>query len=133
MNDELEEAVSRYLERCFSKDDRAQIERLVKDKEYDELQRRMLPRIAFGTSGLRAKLEAGYSRINDLTVYEASIGLRNYVLQNVPDAATRGVVIGHDHRHHSAEFAAITQAVFAKSMKVYQFGQNVFTPLVVCP
>lgn len=32
----------------------------------------MLPRIAFGTAGLRGRMEAGFSGMNDLTVIQAS-------------------------------------------------------------
>jgi hypothetical protein len=37
-----------------------------------ELEKRMLPRIAFGTAGLRGRMEAGFSGMNDLTVIQAS-------------------------------------------------------------
>lgn len=130
MNAELKAACDDYLGACFNEHDRSQIESLIKDDDTTELQRRMFPRIAFGTSGLRAKMQAGYSGMNDLTVYQASLGLRDYVLAEVPSAAIRGIVIGHDHRHNSQRFAQIVEAVFAPVMKVYIFGTLVHTPLV---
>lgn len=132
MDDELSYCVENYLKLCFTAGDQQQIENLISKKQYEELQRRMLPRISFGTSGLRGRLEAGYARMNDLTVYQASIGLREYVLSKVPRAAERGVVVGHDHRHHSSRFAEIVRSVFASKMGVFGFDCLVHTPLVVC-
>ena len=57
-------------------------------------------------------MEAGWSRMNDLTVLQASQGLSAYVLTVVPNATQRGIVIGHDHRHHSKHWAEIVAMVF---------------------
>jgi phosphomannomutase len=47
-------------------------------------------------------------------------------------AKEKGVVIGHDHRHHSQTFANLTAAVFISlGFKVWFFRQLVHTPLVV--
>lgn len=57
-------------------------------------------------------------------------GLCAYVLENVQDARHRGVVIGHDHRHHSDRWAKLTAAAFlAKDVKVYLYDGLVHTPL----
>lgn len=130
MEADLKSACDGYLQSAFTESDKAEIKALVEAKEYDDLRRRMIPRIAFGTSGLRGKMEAGYARMNDLTVFQASIGLRDYVLEKVSDAKSRGIVIGHDHRHNSLRFAQIVEAVFAPVMQVYVFGTLVHTPLV---
>jgi phosphoglucomutase len=103
---------------------------LVKANDREELEKRLAQRIAFGTAGLRAKMEAGFSRMNDLTVLQTSQGLAAYVKNSVPEAELRGVVIGHDHRHNSARFAELTALAFVrKGFKVYQLGL-VHTPLV---
>merc|ERR1712093_953049 len=70
-----------------------------------ELAARLEKRIGFGTAGLRARMEAGFSRMNDLTVLQASQGLCAYILEHEPEARQKGVVIGHDHRHNSSRFA----------------------------
>jgi len=93
-------------------------------------------------------MEAGFSRMNDLTVIQVSQvggsipptnllfhvdlsqGLCAYVLTTVGNAANRGVVVGHDHRHHSERWAALTAAAFlSKGMKVYLLHGFVHTPL----
>lgn len=77
-------------------------------------------------------MEAGFSRMNDLTVLQASQGLAVYIENNVKDAKTRGVVIGHDHRHHSDDFARLTAFAFIKrGFKVWYYKELVHTPLVV--
>lgn len=82
--------------------------------------------------GLRARMEAGFSRMNDLTVLQASQGLAVYIEKTVKDAKTRGVVVGHDHRHHSKEFAQLTAAAFIqRGFKVWFYKELVHTPLVV--
>ena len=51
----------------------------------------------------------------------------------MPDLATRGVVIGHDHRHHSQMFARLAAGVFlAAGVPVHFYARGpVATPLVV--
>ncbi|CAJ0748806.1 5391_t:CDS:2, partial [Entrophospora sp. SA101] len=51
---------------------RAEIEKLYGERNIEELGKRLLNRISFGTAGLRSKMEAGFSRMNDLTVIQAS-------------------------------------------------------------
>lgn len=96
-----------------------------------ELDRRLRTPIQFGTAGLRAKLEAGFSRMNELTVLQASQGLAVYVSEAVPDALARGIVIGHDHRHESDAFARLTACAFiTRGFTVYFLDELVHTPLV---
>lgn len=96
----------------------------------NELENRLSKRIEFGTAGLRARMEAGFSRMNDVTVLQASQGLAKYVAKNVKNGCERGVVVGHDHRYNSARFAELTSLAFVQlGFKVYQFGL-IHTPLV---
>ena len=87
--------------------------------------------ISFGTAGLRARMEAGFSRMNCLTVIQTSQGLARYMLESNDNARSMGVVIGYDERHRSELFAQHTAAVFeAKGFKVYWYERSVHTPLV---
>jgi hypothetical protein len=82
-------------------------------------------------TGLRARMEAGFSRMNSLTVIQASQGLATYVLKNVPLAASKGIVVGRDARHNSEKFAKLAAAAFiAKGIKVWWYEDRVHTPLV---
>ncbi|KAI4751532.1 hypothetical protein E4T52_15376 [Aureobasidium sp. EXF-3400] len=109
---------------------RKEIEKLVAENNTAELRLRLEKRIAFGTAGLRGRMEAGFSRMNSLTVIQASQGLAEYLLKTNLDAKTQGVVIGRDARHNSDKFAKLVAAVFvAKAIPVKWLGQ-VHTPLV---
>jgi phosphoglucomutase/phosphopentomutase len=115
-----------------------------------ELSHRLNSRLSFGTAGLRAAMGAGWNRMNDLTVAQASQVIRSTfdkkglclsLIQLEPDIQSKGVVIGHDHRHFSAQFARfhlkrlfdrIAASVFLfKNIPVYLYGKLVHTPLVV--
>lgn len=127
----LAELIVRHQSKCFNEQDRKLVQRLIDNDDTDELRRRMQPRITFGTSGLRAAVGPGFARMNDLAVYMATRGLALYLLDQVPDARERGVVVGHDHRHGSASFARITRQTLAhEGFKVYTFDRLVHTPLV---
>ena len=57
-------------------------------------------------------------------------GLCHYVIENVENALSRGIVVGHDHRHNSQRWAELTAAAFlANKMKVYLLGGCVHTPM----
>ncbi|KAI0085419.1 hypothetical protein BDY19DRAFT_996767 [Irpex rosettiformis] len=127
----LSQLVDEWLRLDKNDATRTEIKDLVSQNNTDELEKRLCKRIEFGTAGLRGRMEAGWSRMNDLIVIQASQGLCAYVLQHVKDAASRGIVIGHDHRHHSERWAQLTAAAFvANSVKVYLYNGLVHTPMV---
>ncbi|CAL1703944.1 unnamed protein product [Somion occarium] len=127
----LQRAIDEWLRLDKNETTRREVEDLLAKGDYAELEKRMGSRIEFGTAGLRGRMEAGWARMNDLIVIQASQGLCAYVLQNVPDAATRGIVIGHDHRHNSERWAKLTAATFvANGVHVYLHLGLVHTPLV---
>src|SRR5205085_2323746 len=76
-----------------------------------DLAERFTGALEFGTAGLRGILGAGPQRMNRVLVRKVSAGLAAYLLANVPDARQRGVVIGHDARRLSREFAEDTARV----------------------
>ncbi|KAH9969618.1 hypothetical protein BC827DRAFT_1257499 [Russula dissimulans] len=97
-----------------------------------ELKKRLGSRIEFGTAGLRGRMEAGWSRMNDLTVIQASQGLAAYALEHVENARDRGAVIGYDHRHNSERWARLTAAAFVdKGVRTYLYRGLVHTPMQV--
>ena len=83
-----------------------------------ELAARFDGRLQFGTAGLRAAVAAGSMRMNRLVVRQAAAGLGQWLLDaeasgEIPDAASRGVVIAHDARRKSDLFADDTCRVLA--------------------
>ncbi|PIA14852.1 hypothetical protein COEREDRAFT_82456 [Coemansia reversa NRRL 1564] len=121
----------RWLDEDKGPKSRAQIETLVANQNKQALEELLRNPVEFGTAGLRARMEAGYSRLNQLTVISASQGLAAYVELQVPSAHERGVVIGHDHRHNSSIFARLTARAFVdRGFRVHLFPNPGFTPQV---
>jgi phosphomannomutase len=86
--------------------------------------------LAFGTAGLRGEVGPGPNRMNRAVVIRASRGLADWALANVPDARTRGVVVGYDARPDSPQFARDTAAVMAAAgLRVALFDRPAPTPL----
>ncbi|KAJ6606624.1 hypothetical protein DFH09DRAFT_14666 [Mycena vulgaris] len=127
----LESLVNEWLRLDQNESTRQEIQNMWNEGRTTELEQRMRNRIEFGTAGLRGKMAAGWSCMNDLIVIQASQGLCQYVQMNVQNAAPRGVVIGHDHRYNSERWAELTAAVFINSgFKVYLHRGLVHTPMV---
>lgn len=129
----LKKLVDTWLQQDQDPSTRAEIEALVSKNDEPELESRMRPRITFGTAGLRARMQAGFARMNGLTVAQASTGLAAHLLSStgVRDAKKRGVVVGHDHRHNSAYFAELTAGALVKAgIRVHWLEKPVHTPLV---
>ncbi|SCW03294.1 LAFE_0G07272g1_1 [Lachancea fermentati] len=134
---DLRGLVDLWLKYDKDTDTRAEIEQLVEGKQWSELHARLDSRISFGTAGLRAKMEAGFSRMNSLTVLQASQGLARYIAEQFPERKI--AVVGHDHRYNSDRFARVTLAAFLQlGFKVYylclpqgsQKEEFVHTPMV---
>ena len=84
--------------------------------------------LAFGTGGLRGTLGAGTAHMNYYVVRKATFGFGKF-LETYENAHNRGVVIAHDNRAYSKEFALDTARVFATmGFKVYLFEDLRPTP-----
>ncbi|KAF8876038.1 hypothetical protein CPB84DRAFT_1796184 [Gymnopilus junonius] len=131
MPSSLKDLVDEWLLLDPNSETRREIQLLWDRQDIDELEKRFRTRIQFGTAGLRGRMEAGWSRMNDLIIGQTSQGLSDYVLQHVEGARTRGLVVGYDHRYHSEHWANITASIFvAKGIKVYLLRGFNHTPLV---
>lgn len=87
--------------------------------------------LTFGTAGLRARMGAGFSRLNCLTIVQTSQGLADYILKNHSGSAAAGIVVGYDARHNSKKFAELAATVFTtKGIKVWWYEDLVHTPMV---
>jgi phosphomannomutase len=85
--------------------------------------------LRFGTAGLRAPLGPGPNRMNRLVVRHASTALAEHLLDGSHDRLL--VVVGHDARHGSAQFARdATEVLTEHGIDVARFDGPVPTPLV---
>lgn len=86
-------------------------------------------RLHFGTAGLRAELGPGPRRMNQAMIRWVTGGLGRYLIEQVEGARDQGVVIGHDARHGSPEFAQEAAAVLgALGFRVWLYDHLVATP-----
>jgi phosphoglucomutase len=92
---------------------------------------RFAAELEFGTGGMRGLLGAGIGRMNIYTVMRVSRAFAEYVKSLGADAAEKGVVISHDNRRLSREFAVATAGVFAAAgVKAYIFDSLRPTPML---
>ena len=92
---------------------------------------RFAAELEFGTGGMRGILGAGIGRMNIYTVMRVSLGFAEYIKSLGSDAAEKGVVISHDNRRYSREFALATAGVFAAAgVKAYIFDSLRPTPML---
>jgi phosphomannomutase len=108
---------------------RSEIEELIDADDLVTLEERFAAPLAFGTAGLRAPIGAGPARMNRLVVRHATAGLAAWLIEQGVGGGL--VVVGHDARHGSLDFATDTAAVLvAAGFRVALCDQVVPTPLV---
>lgn len=121
-----------------SEQSRNELQTLFDAQNWSQLDKLLNVRINFGTAGLRAKMGPGFSQMNSVTVLQASQGIASYLRNTVclsndtADNSRGSIVIGHDHRFNSEEFALIASQVFLLAgFRVYFIGEGVCaTPMV---
>jgi phosphoglucomutase len=97
------------------------------DKELEDM---FYTTLSFGTGGMRGILGAGINRLNIYTIRRANNGLAQYIINNTDEKElSRGVVIAHDNRHMSKEFALES----AKVLGAYGIKSYLFTDLRPTP
>lgn len=102
-----------------------ELNKIINDEK--EIEDRFYQDLYFGTGGLRGVIGAGTNRINKYTVARATKGLANYIIKQGEKEPS--VVIAHDSRHFSREFAQEAAGVLLSSgIKVYLFEDLRPTP-----
>jgi phosphomannomutase len=95
-----------------------------------DLQDRFRGPLEFGTAGLRGVIGAGENRINRAVVIRSTCGLMRYLLESVPDARRRGVVVGRDGRRLSKELMEDAAGVaLALGFRVHLIDEPAPTPI----
>ncbi|MCG8556758.1 MAG: phospho-sugar mutase [Proteobacteria bacterium] len=95
-----------------------------------ELCRRFRAPLSFGTAGLRARGEAGLSRMNRAVMAKVAAGVCRALASHVPRAHERGLCIGFDGRRHSRELALeATTVALGAGFVVHCFEHCVPTPV----
>lgn len=95
----------------------------------EEIEDRFYRELNFGTGGMRGIIGAGTNRMNRYMIRKATQGLANYIINYSDDGRARGVVIAHDSRHYSPEFALEAALVLnGNGIKAYLFDELRPTP-----
>ncbi len=112
MKKKTEETLKQWLKTPFDEEMREEVKLLIKDHQ-EEVEEAFGSLIAFGTGGMREKMGPGPNRMNKYTVRLATHGVALHMLKSPKEMWKKGVVICHDCRIHSRDFAIEAARVFA--------------------
>lgn len=90
---------------------RAELEALINNGAWQQLEDSFFKIVPFGTGGRRGTVGIGSNRINDVTIGESAQGLADYLRQQKQGGAA--VVIGYDTRLTSVALAELTASILA--------------------
>ncbi len=127
---DLIDATLQWIEGDPDPETRLELEDLLERGDTEALAERMAGSLAFGTAGLRGRVEAGSNRMNRAVIIRTTRGLARYLLARDPDSE-QPVVVGRDARLSSERFMEDTVGVLAAAgLPVRYFPEPVPTPLV---
>ncbi len=95
----------------------------LESKTEKELEEMFYTSLEFGTGGMRGILGPGLNRLNIYTIRRANDGLARYLIKHyTKDDLSRGVVIAHDNRLKSRDFAIESARVLGHyNIRTYLF------------
>lgn len=108
----VEEKIKDWLKDPYDQETREEIKRMVRENS-EEIEDSFSTELKFGTGGLRALMGVGPARMNIYTIRTVTQGLANYLKTFPKEFWSKGVVICHDCRIHSRDFAEETAMVLA--------------------
>lgn len=131
-NDVLNQVVAKateWLNDVYDPNTRAEVKKLLEDKDPTELIDAFYKDLEFGTGGLRGVMGVGTNRMNIYTVGAATQGLSNYLKKEFASLPSIKVAIGHDCRNNSRLYAETSAQIFsANGIEVLLFDDLRPTP-----
>lgn len=125
---ELTELAGQYIKSEKDNSFCKEIETLLADKKFDELNDRFYKELDFGTGGIRGIIGGGFNRINPFIIKKTTQGLANYINKAVGNG-NGSAVIAFDSRRCSSLFALETALVLCgNNIKTYLFTSLRPTP-----
>ena len=123
------EYLAKYQHWCQFADAQTQAELAAIASDDAEIQRRFSSDLEFGTAGLRGVIGAGTNRMNKYIIRKTTQGYAEYIKKAGEEACARGIVIAHDNRRLSVEFAQETACILAANgIRAYLFDSLRPTP-----
>ncbi|MEI6805066.1 MAG: phospho-sugar mutase [Myxococcaceae bacterium] len=117
--------MNNLLERYLREEPNSEYVQEIRNLDPSELQDRLQGQWRFGTAGFRAKMEAGYMRLNRVSVAKIAYSLGTCL------PSQSKIAIGFDGRHHSQEYALlVAQILEALGHESFVFSKMTPTPLV---
>ena len=111
--------------------DKPEIIKALNQLSEDEKKEAFGKELAFGTGGMRGIMGLGTNRLNEFTLAKTAIGYANYLLKYQKNCKTEGIVICHDNRHNSKEFALEAARIISSfGIRVYLFKELRPTPIL---
>lgn len=121
--------VEAWLSNAKYEEYHAELELMIKEQRWRELEDAFFKVIEFGTAGRRGVTGVGSNRINRVTIGESAQALCVYAASQDPDARQKGVVIACDTRLSSPELSRYAAEVCAgNGFKTYLFDGFRATP-----
>ena len=110
---------------------RPEIAELIESEQWTELEDAFYTQLTVGTGGIRGRVGPGTNRINLRTIGEAAQALSRFIAEFGDEYKRAGVVVGHEARRLSKEFATLCCEVFAANgIKAYLLDGLRATPEV---
>ena len=129
VSDSAFENISKWLEEPKYREFKDELETLIADENWQELENGFFKVLEFGTGGRRGEVGIGSNRINRVTIGESAQALCLYAKEVDPGAPQKGIVIACDTRLSSPELSRITAEVCAgNGFKTYVFDSFRSTP-----
>lgn len=108
---------------------KADLEEMLANQKWHELEDAFFKVIEFGTGGRRGTTGLGSNRINRVTIGESAQAFCEYAAEHDHDAPAKGVVIAYDTRLSSPELSRyVAQVCAAAGFKTYIFESFRSTP-----
>jgi phosphomannomutase len=108
-----------------------EIQALVEHGDWSELEDAFYKHLNIGTGGIRGAIGPGPNRINTRTIGEAAQALCEFIDARGAETRQGGVVVSHEARRGSVEFATVCSEVFAANgIRSYRFNGVRSTPEV---
>lgn len=108
---------------------KAELEKMIADERWQELEDAFFKVVEFGTGGRRGTTGIGSNRINRVTIGESAQAFCEYAQEHDKAAPKKGVVIACDTRLSSPELSRyVAQVCAAAGFKVYIFDSFRATP-----
>ncbi len=125
----VQEKANKWLQGAYDKETKEQVKALLANTDPTELIDAFYKDLEFGTGGLRGIMGVGTNRMNKYTAGAATQGLANYLNKEFAHLPEIKVVIGHDCRNNSRNYAEIMAGIFsANGITAYLFEDLRPTP-----